>query len=177
MTTSQTAPRSWDTIQPVRRGQFLLVALAAAALVPAVASTMMRLVPPTDDPTALMASFIAYGVIGYLIALCCLVALLVRARRRAVPALLCIVVVALVVLHASWLAPFFVADQRPVSSRPFTVLSLNMQAGQASSQQVWDQAQRADIVILVEVSPTALRNLESRGLGPPLPLPGRRFAG
>jgi endonuclease/exonuclease/phosphatase (EEP) superfamily protein YafD len=141
----------------------VLVALAGAALVPAVASTVMRLVPPADDPTALVASFIAYGLIGYVFGLLCLGLVLLRARRRAVPAVLCTVVIALTVLHASWLAPFFVPDQRPVGSRPFTVMSLNLHAGSAASRQVWDQAQQADIVILVEVTPTALRTLESAG--------------
>ena len=84
VTTTQTARRSWDTIQPVPRGQFVLVALAVAALVPAVASTVMRLVPPADDPTALVASFIAYGLIGYAFGLWCLGLVLLRARRRAV---------------------------------------------------------------------------------------------
>ena len=153
----------------------MLVALAAAALVPAAASTVMRLVPPADDPTALVASFIAYGLIGYLIALCCLVVVLLRARRRAVPAALCTFLVALIVLHASWLAPFFVPDQRPVTSRPFTLMSLNLHAGQAASQQVAEQAQQADIVILVEVTPASLRTLESSGLGSPLSVRGRRF--
>jgi endonuclease/exonuclease/phosphatase (EEP) superfamily protein YafD len=163
VTTPETARRSWDTIQPVPRGQFVLVALAVVALVPAVASTVMRLVPPADDPTVLVASFIAYGLIGYAFGLGCLGLTLLRARRRAVWALLCAVVVALTTLHASWLAPFFVPDRRPVSSPPFTVMSLNVQAGRAASQQVWDQAQQADIVILIEVTPASLRNLERLG--------------
>jgi endonuclease/exonuclease/phosphatase (EEP) superfamily protein YafD len=42
-------------------------------------------------------------------------------------------------------------------------MSLNLQAGQAASQQVSEQAQQADIVILVEVSPASLRTLEASG--------------
>ena len=110
-----------------------------------------------------MASFIAYGLIGYALGLGCLGLVLLRARRRAGWAVLCSVVVALAMLHASWLAPFFVPDQRPVSTPPFTVMSLNLHAGQAASQQVWDQARQADIVILIEVTPVSMRNLESLG--------------
>ena len=45
---------------------------------------MLRVVPPTDDATALIAAFIPYGLLAYLLAFVCLVVASARARRRAV---------------------------------------------------------------------------------------------
>ena len=42
----------WDSSASVRMGQGLLLTVAGLALVPALASTLLRLVPPTDDATA-----------------------------------------------------------------------------------------------------------------------------
>jgi hypothetical protein len=53
-------------------------------LLPAIATTMMRVFPPADDPTARLAAFISYGLLGYLVALSCLLVVLVRARHRLV---------------------------------------------------------------------------------------------
>ena len=63
---------SRDTNRPPATGQGTLLTVAGLLLVPAVATTMMRLIPPTDDAAALVASFIAYGVIPYGVALLCL---------------------------------------------------------------------------------------------------------
>jgi len=127
-----------------------------------VSTTVMRLVPPTDDATALLASFIAYGVIGYAFALLCLVVALVRARRRLALGICATVVALLTALHLAWLGPLFVPDHRVPRTSPFTVLSLNMYVGSADPADVAEAARQADIVILVEVTPGALRALEGR---------------
>ena len=94
--TPPTVP-AWDT-QPSRpRFQGLLCTIAALALLPAVAATLMRVFPPADDQTARLAAFIAYGLIGYLIALGCLLIVLVRARHRFAIAVI-IIAVALVII-------------------------------------------------------------------------------
>ena len=61
----------------------MLLTVAGLFAVPAVASTVLWLVPPTDDATALAASFIAYGLLAYAGRPGCLLVALVRARRRA----------------------------------------------------------------------------------------------
>ena len=63
---------AWDTRPSRPRFQGLLCTIAALALLPAIATTIMRVFPPADDQTARLAAFIAYGLIGYLIALGCL---------------------------------------------------------------------------------------------------------
>jgi endonuclease/exonuclease/phosphatase (EEP) superfamily protein YafD len=122
----------------------------------------MRLVPPTDDATALAASFIAYGLIPYTVALLCMLVALIRARRRLALAILTGIVALLTALHLAWLGPLFVPDQRAARTAPFTVMVLNMFAGRADPAQVADMAERADIVILVEVTPAALQALEGK---------------
>jgi endonuclease/exonuclease/phosphatase (EEP) superfamily protein YafD len=143
-------------------GQGLLLTTAGLSLVPALATTVMRLLPPTDDATALAASFIAYGVIPYAIALLCMLVALIRARRRLALAILTGIVALLTALHLAWLGPLFVTDQRTARTPPFTVMSLNMHVGSADPAKVADMANRADIVILVEVTPAALRALEGK---------------
>jgi hypothetical protein len=79
---------SWDS-QPSRpRFQQLLYTIAGLALLPAIAATLMRMLPPTDEPTVQLAAFIPYALVGYLLALSCLLVALLSARRRLVPAVI-----------------------------------------------------------------------------------------
>ena len=76
---------NWDS-QPWRpRFQQLLFTIAGLALLPAIAATLMRVLPPAEEPTVQLAAFIPYGLVGYLLALSCLLVALVRARRRLSP--------------------------------------------------------------------------------------------
>lgn len=149
-----------------RRGSRLrrvLVVLGLVAFVPSVLGTVLRLAPPSDDPTALLASFIPYAVPGYaLAALAFLLALLPRGRRSVLAALTGVAVLGLG-LHVAWAAPFFVADGRPAAGSGFTLLSLNMYKGLADPDQLVAQAQEADVVVLVEATPSALAGLADRG--------------
>jgi endonuclease/exonuclease/phosphatase (EEP) superfamily protein YafD len=154
---------TWDS-QPVRpRFQQLLFTIAGLALLPAMAATAMRLVPPSDDASAQLAAFIPYGLLGYLLALGCLLVALVRARRRLVPAVIAVAVAVLTVCHLAWLAPFFVADHRAAATPKFRLMSLNMFNGEADSSQVAERAAKADVVILVETTPDAVRALQRYG--------------
>ena len=57
--------------------------LALVLLVPSVAATLLRVLAPTDDTGAMLASFVPYGLLTYVLALVLLLVALVRARRRA----------------------------------------------------------------------------------------------
>lgn len=138
-----------------RRFQALWVSTATLALFPALTAAFLRLVPPTDDASALTASFIPYGMIADLICLVCFGVAAVRARHRLVLALLTGLAALLLVLQVVWIAPQFVANPRPVTTRPFTLISLNMKLGGADIEQIRREADRADIVVLVEVTPAA----------------------
>jgi len=153
----------WDS-QPSRpRFQGLLCTIAALALLPAIATTMMRVFPPADDPTARLAAFISYGLLGYLVALSCLLVVLVRARHRLVITVITVGVALLTVCHVVWLAPLFVNDHRAAGTAKFRLMSLNMYDGAAASKAVAKRAESADIVILVETTPAALENLKPFG--------------
>ena len=154
---------SWDSQPSRRRFQQLLFAIAGLALIPATAATVMRVLPPEDDATARLAAFIPYGLVGYLLALACLLVALVRARRRLLPAVVAVAVMALTACHLAWLAPVFVADQRAPGTAQFRLMTLNMDDGEADSRDVSERAARADIVILVETTPAALNALKPHG--------------
>jgi endonuclease/exonuclease/phosphatase family metal-dependent hydrolase len=154
---------SWDS-QPSRpRYQQLLFAIAGLALLPATAATVMRVLPPEDDATARLAAFIPYGVLGYLLALACLLIALVRARRRLLLALITVVVMVLTACHLAWLAPVFVADHRAAATAQFRLMTLNMFDGEADPGDVSKRAAQADVVILVETTPAALNALKRQG--------------
>jgi endonuclease/exonuclease/phosphatase (EEP) superfamily protein YafD len=153
---------TWDS-QPVRpRFQQLLFTIAGLALLPASAATGMRLFPP-DDASAQVAAFIPYGLLGYLLALGCLLAALARARHRLAPGVITVVVAILTACHLAWLGPLFVDDHRAAGTPKFRLMSLNMFNGEADSGQVAERAEKADVVILVEATPDALRALERYG--------------
>jgi endonuclease/exonuclease/phosphatase (EEP) superfamily protein YafD len=154
---------SWDSHRPPARFQQLLFTVAGLALLPAAATTLMRVLPPTDDATALLAAFIPYGLLGYLIALVCLLIALVRARHRLIPAVITAAVVILTAYHLAWLAPLFFDDHRDAAAGQFRLMSLNMFAGEADSADVAEQAAHADVVILVETTPAAQTALDEYG--------------
>lgn len=154
---------SWDN-QPTRpRFQQLLFTLAGLALLPAMAATAMRVIPPSDDATAQLAAFIPYGLVGYLVALGCLLVAVMRARHRLVPAVITVAVAALTAFHAAWLTPLFVDDHRPAATATFRLMSFNMFNGEADPGEVAEQATRADVVILIESTPAALGALKPYG--------------
>ena len=72
-------------------------------------------------------------------------------------------VAVLTACHVAWLAPLFVDDHRAAETPKFRLMSLNMFDGEADPGEVAEQAARADVVILVETTPAALRALKSYG--------------
>ena len=72
------AADAWDSQLWRPRFQGLLLSIAGLALLPALAATVLRVFPPADDPTARLAAFIPYGLLGYLIALSGLLLVVVR---------------------------------------------------------------------------------------------------
>ena len=154
---------AWDTHRTSGAGQGVLLTVAGLFAVPAVASTVLRLVPPTDDTTALAASFIAYGLLAYAVVLVCLLVALVRARRRAALVALTGLTALLTAGHVVWLGPLFVADRRPVTTEPFIVLTLNLHNGEADPFVLASLAAQADVVVLVETTAAAQVGLAAHG--------------
>ena len=162
------ASPSWDTRgRPGRAAGW--VAAAVVAALPGLVSTVLRIFPPADDATVMLAAFIPYGLIGYVIAALLLVIALIRARRRRGVAVVLVLVLLLTGLHLAWLAPRFVPDARPAGDATVSVLELNLDDGLADPDQVMAQAARADLVVLVESTPAALRALANRGISKRFP--------
>ncbi|HEY9293404.1 MAG TPA: endonuclease/exonuclease/phosphatase family protein [Microlunatus sp.] len=141
--------------------QSLWVTIGLLAVLPGIAAAFLRLVPPADDATGMTAAFIPYAMIADLIAFVCFGIALVRARQRVVLAIMTGLSALLLILQLVWVGPQFVADPRPVTTRPFTVISLNMKNGSADVEQIRSVAERADVVILVEVTPTAYQSVRT----------------
>jgi endonuclease/exonuclease/phosphatase (EEP) superfamily protein YafD len=132
------------------------------ALLPSCAAVLMRLVPPTDDATAMVASFISYGVVTEVIAVVFFAVALVRARRRLPLAIMTGFSVLLLILQLIWLAPLFRSEHRHAAGRPFTVVSLNMRHGHADVDQLAAKTKTADVVVLVEFSDRAVHTVRTR---------------
>ena len=145
------------------RFQAGLVTLGTLALVPAAVFAVLRVVPPTDDATALLASFISSGAVFALVGLGCLGVALLRARRRGALAVLTTLAAVLLAGHVAVQAPLFVPDDRPATGPGFTLLSLNTYKGEADPDQVVAAAAAADVVVLVELTDDALTALDARG--------------
>jgi endonuclease/exonuclease/phosphatase (EEP) superfamily protein YafD len=160
---------TWDSSRPARGELATLVAAGVLFGLPGLVATWLRLVPPRDDATALLAAFIPYGILAYVLSLCCILIALIRARHRWALLIITTAVAGMLALHASWLAPFFVPDHRAATTKPFTLLSVNTYAGAADPHALLDQAQQADVVILLEATPEALNTLAVLGLGTRFP--------
>lgn len=154
------SPTSWDTVAPPRPYQAWWLGVGVLFVLPGLVATYLRVVPPTDNGPALLASFISYGVIAYLLALICFVVVLLRARRRVALGVASSAVAALLACHLAWLAPLFVADDRPPTTNAFTLMSLNLRKGDADPQQVVSQASTADVVVFLEATSQAVDELK-----------------
>ncbi len=157
--------RSWDSAPaaPPRPYQALWVSIAALVLPLGLLATALRVIPPTSEITALLASFIGYGTLAYAVSLLFFLIAVVRARRRILLAVVAAATAALLACHVAWLAPLFVPDSRPAATEPFTLMSLNMLGKAADSQQIMRQAATADVVVLVEATRSSLQALEELG--------------
>lgn len=146
-----------------RRGQWFWFLLGTLFLLPSMAATALRLVPFTDTRLQLAASFISFALIGYAVAVLSFGIGLLRARRRGLPALLTLVAVVGLGLHAVWTVPLFVPDDRPATGDTFTLVSLNALAGQADAEELVQASADADVVVLLEVTPDMVDALADLG--------------
>ena len=159
--------RAWDAPTRVRAGQGLLVALGLLAMVPAAVATALRIFPPTDDVPALVASFIPYGLLFWLPSALFLTIAAIRARRSrafARVSLLLFTLLALAGLLAAavWQVPAFVPDNKAVTTKPLTLVSLNVRHGGADPEATATHAAGADVAMFVEATPAWVRSLPEK---------------
>lgn len=154
---------AWDSSLPGSPTQSLLVALGTVIWLPAIGLSALRIFPPTADAPALVASFVAYGVVGHLVALGCFGAAIIRAPRRRALTTAGVVCLVFVVAHLTWLVPAFVPDQRYPTNDSFRLVSLNVRGGRADPARLVTATQDADVVILLEANRGRLSVLRPYG--------------
>jgi endonuclease/exonuclease/phosphatase (EEP) superfamily protein YafD len=128
----------------------------------AAAVTVARSIPFDDDRWEMALSFSAYALVGYGLAGLALIAASLR-RRTVVRLSALAVVVALAAVHASWIVPRYVRDDRPASTETVTVLTANLWVGAADPNSLAKAAESDDIVVLTEVTQPALDRLDALG--------------
>ncbi|MGD7787009.1 endonuclease/exonuclease/phosphatase family protein [Propionibacteriaceae bacterium Y1700] len=145
--------------------------MALIMIIPAAVAVTLRLVPSLQEHTrvAMAASFISYGLLSWLAALVLAAVAVMRGRRSRPAKLITVIALAGLLLQASWLAPNWVRDSRPVDGDQLRVVSLNMLAGLADADQVVRQARHADLLVLAEITPDAEQALIRSGLDARLP--------
>jgi endonuclease/exonuclease/phosphatase (EEP) superfamily protein YafD len=145
------------------------VVAAVAATVAAVGAllgttlTVLRAAPGLQvlPGAGLVGSFAAYGLVVWLVvAGLAWIGLGSRARRVAAPLAL-----ALAGLHAAWLAPYYVADDRPLTGPTVTILSVNVLGGATDPDALTRAAAGADVVVLLEYDRSTDAALAARDWG------------
>ncbi len=160
-------------MRPVRyAGAFVALVVLAGSVV----LTLARLLNSVAEPWVLVASFVPWGLVGYLCALLVLGLVLWGGPSGGsrVPTLVAMAVCVLGLgLHLWWLAPSYLGAH--ASGRPsVTVLEFNMLKGRAEPDDTaaMIRRERPDLLVLTEVTPPALAAVQARGaVGPGSPLP------
>lgn len=153
------------------RWQTALFRLFLAALVgPAVGLTLLRILQPDVGVLVRLTSFVPLALALYGAAFLLVLGKLVFPGRdsvRAWTAVMAVVVVGLV-LHGWWISPQFLGSRPDPAddARPVQVMSMNLFRGAADASTVLETAalERVDVLVLEEVTPAALRELEEFGL-------------
>jgi endonuclease/exonuclease/phosphatase (EEP) superfamily protein YafD len=147
------------------------LATAAGLLCAAVAllTTAVRYLPPSAAPGApdtwgMLTAFTDFGLAGYLVALALLAVGLALRFTRVRTALLG-VTLALSLLHASWIGPWFVAAPAPAAAGPtFRILAANLYFGRADARTVVEAGREADVLVLTEITASARDRLRALGI-------------
>ena len=160
-------------MKPVRiAGAFVALVFLAGSVV----LTLARLLDSESEAWVLAASFVPWALVGYSVALVLFALVLWRqpwgkVRMSLIGALfLCAVGLG---LHAWWLAPSYLGEHAPGQPN-LTVLEFNMLKGRADPGDTAAMIRRSrpDLMVLTEVTPEALVELQDEGVvGPGSPLP------
>ena len=159
-----------------RRAPTLLFAgLILLLAVPALALTLAR---PWDSTTGLVIRVQALAPLGIplyaLVLVLCLAGGLLRVRGRRAPLLVgALVAFGGLAVHLWWFAPQVTGTKAiaPESARSMTVMTANIYADAGDPVQVVEEAQRAQVNVLVvqEITERALSRMDEAGLGELLP--------
>lgn len=158
--------------------------IAAGALAGSLVFSLLWLLRPTSYWFVLVTSYTPYALPGYLVALIALLALLrglAAPLRRWVQGA-AVLAAAGVVLHAALLAPAYVGEH-PGGPADLTVTTLNAKRGGVDASDVLRlaRAERTQVLVLTEITPELLVDLQDAGLEDALPYaagePGAKSSG
>ena len=149
--------------------------LLGALLAPALGLTALRLAQPDAGLAVRLISFAPVAILAYGVALALLVGKLVfpgRESWKPWAAVTAVVAVGLG-LHLSWILPQFTGDAAKPAADGFRlqVMTLNLHLGKAEPARVVETAalDRVDLLVLQEVTPGTLAELEKFGLADAYP--------
>ncbi len=151
-----------------RRGLFWT--LVALFLAPALTLTGLRLSDPPGGVLIRMQSLAALALAPYAVVLVLLAAWSVRHRRQAWVVLVPLVGMA---LHVHWLTPLYTGATPPPDPQatPWVVMTVNLHYGEGDADEVVQDAlrEKVDVLVLEEITPSALVALDRAGLSVLLP--------
>lgn len=153
----------------------LLRLLVVAIMVPALMITTVRILGPDDGRWVRLVSFTPYAVAAYGLAVLLLLLALAAGRgfwRRA-SGTLCLLILPLLGLHLWWASGPYVGQPAASAGEgdTLTVMSSNLSFGDANPARVVGVAVKndADILVLTEITPSALGRMQTAGLDQAFP--------
>jgi endonuclease/exonuclease/phosphatase (EEP) superfamily protein YafD len=159
----------------VRLRVVLLCLVEAALLLPALLITFTRAVEPSEAAFWVQVeAFTPLALVLYAAALLvALVAWALRRRWRSWPAALVVLAIGGLVLHGWWFAPQLTGANPPpaADAEPFVVMTANLYQGAADGIDLVGRVSDADadLLVLEEVTPAILADLDRAGLDDLLP--------
>ena len=134
--------------------------------------TIARLSDTRSAAVVGVAAFASYAVLGYAVALVVLLALARRRAGRAPAVLAALVAAAGLVVHAAWWVPAWTsAPVGDATGSAYTVVSANLEFGRGDPDEVVRlvEAERPALLVLQEVTPSAMTALDRAGIADRLP--------
>jgi endonuclease/exonuclease/phosphatase (EEP) superfamily protein YafD len=143
--------------------------VVSSLIVPALAVTVARIVPGGGLSWVILRGLTPLAIIPYALAAAVLVGTTwgFHGATRSVAASVLAVVTTLLVLHVWWFtAPFLSEAQGSPSGATFTVMTTNLHIGRADPEAIVGAVDRygVDVLVLEEITPEALAELDSAGL-------------
>lgn len=143
--------------------------VVALLVVPTLAVTTARMVPAGGLRWVILRSLTPLAMIPYALAVIVLVGTIwgLHGAARSVAASALVVVASLLCLHVWWFTePFMAEAQGSPSGDTFTVMTANLHIGRAEPEAIVDAVDRygVDILVLEEITPSALAELDRAGL-------------
>jgi endonuclease/exonuclease/phosphatase family metal-dependent hydrolase len=149
--------------------RLVLGLLVALLVVPTLAVTIARLLPGDSLRWVILRSFTPMAIVPYTVAVAILAAMprgLHGAARSIVLSALALVA-SLLLLHVWWFVRPFLSDAPgSATNDTFVVMTVNLHIGRADPDAVLDAVDRhgVDVLVLEEITPSALAELDRRGL-------------